>query len=55
MNRPDRKTPEEIRAEAASLARYVADQRERDGDPEGSAIISELAEDIAAISLFHAA
>jgi hypothetical protein len=46
-----RKTPAEVRAEASRLARYVAEQRERDGDPEGAGVIRELADDIDAISL----
>jgi hypothetical protein len=46
-----RKTPAQVRAEAANLARYVADQRARDGDPEGAEVIRELADDIEAISL----
>ncbi len=46
------KTGSEVRLEAVRLAQYVAEQRERDGDPEGAQVIRELADDIRAINLF---
>lgn len=50
--RRKRKTPAEIRKEAADLARFWAIEREREGDPEGSGLIRDLAKAIASIGVF---
>lgn len=47
-----RKTPAEIRDEAVRLALYAAAERHKDGDPEGSDVIRDLAWLIKKISLF---
>lgn len=46
-----RKTPSMVRAEAERLARRAAEERFRDGDPEGAGVIVDLADEIAAIWL----
>ncbi len=46
-----RKTPGMVRAEAERLARQAAEERFRDGDPEGAGVIIDLADQIAAIWL----
>lgn len=37
-----RKTPAEIRSEASALAKYSAEEREREGDPEGAGVLRDL-------------
>lgn len=41
----------EVRADAVALAREAADQRFRDGDPEGADVIRDLAKAIGRIQL----
>lgn len=43
--------PVVIREHAAELAREAADQREKDGDPEGADILRELEQEIRKIPL----
>jgi hypothetical protein len=43
--------PKDIRAEAIALARSYARQRDHDGDPEGAAVIRDLASELARIRL----
>lgn len=45
------KTPAEIRSEASALARYYAEEREREGDPEGAGVLRDLAAAINKIKL----
>ena len=46
-----RKSAGAVRAEAAQLARDFAEERDRDGDPEGAGVLRDLADAIEAIAL----
>lgn len=50
-----RKTASAVRAEAARLAAQEAEQRDRDGDPEGAGVLRDLARTIRAIRILHPA
>lgn len=50
MVRRDR-TAKEMRFAAARRARVAADDRERDGDPEGAGVLRDLAREISRIRL----